>query len=126
MKIVVKQERFANPPAGMYRLPPSASPSMICLPTAERSEEGWVIIRREDRNDDPWVMDDCWHRGATTRFSVAGTRISFEGSNRVEDGKWPTMFDDTMKAIKKAGYTGIVEVIGGGEDYRRIFSLDNY
>jgi hypothetical protein len=91
--------------------------------TPERTDEGWLIIDTEYRNDDPHVCDDCWHRGPYWVYSVRGTRIRIE--ERTDDGIGGT-WDRLEVAMRAEGLTGIVELLGyAARDlgYRRILTI---
>lgn len=92
--------------------------------TPERSQEGWIIVDSERRNDDPYVNDDCWHRGPYSVYSVRGTSIRIEeGPN---DGLGQT-WDRLENAMRANGLTGTVELLGHaakGLDYRVIHTID--
>lgn len=91
--------------------------------TPDRTQEGWVIIDTERRNDDPHVYDDCWHRGAYTIYSVRGTNIRVE--QLPNDGIGAT-WDRLEETMRDNGLTGIVELMGHaakGLGYRVIHTI---
>jgi hypothetical protein len=93
------------------------------LETAERTPEGWLVIDVDRRNDDPHQMDDCWHRGAFTRWTVRGTRLVVE--SQPSDGIGDA-WDRLMQTLIEAGFVGTFELVGGGEPCRRIMSNETY
>lgn len=64
---------------------------------------GWPMVDVTRVNSDPWVMDDCWHRGEFTRYSVRGTDIVVD--EQVGDGIGAA-YDRLMNAVVAAGYVG--------------------
>jgi hypothetical protein len=89
----------------------------------ERTAEGWLIVDSEYRNDDPYVFDDCWHRGPYWVYSVRGTNVRVESQPSDGIGQTWDRLENTMRA---AGLTGIIEVMGDsvmGLGYRRIFTI---
>lgn len=91
------------------------------MTNAERTAEGWIVVKFERRNDDPQVCDDNWHRGMFFRYSVPGTWIVAEEAAHYADRKGPDALDRIFSALKAAGYAGpVVELIGVGLPYRDI------
>lgn len=79
--------------------------------TPERNADGWIILKAEYRNDDPHVMDDCWHRGPYWRYTVPGTSICEEGSTHLGDPTttdWATARDKVLRRLADAGLVGQV------------------
>ena len=64
---------------------------------------GWPIVDVARINNDPWQMDDCWHRGEFTRMTVRGTDILVDEQTNDKIGD---LFDRLMETVKAAGYTG--------------------
>lgn len=90
---------------------------------ATRTVEGWMIVDSERRNDDPHIMDDCWHRGAYWVYSVRGTSIRVE--EQTTDGIGD-LWDRLESAMRSAGLTGTIEIVGDsvkGLGYRRIMTI---
>lgn len=76
--------------------------------TPELTPEGWVIVTAEYRNDDPaelGLMDDCWHRGAYWRYTVAGTDMVEEGDCYGRPGNDSlAAYDRLMTRLAKMGH----------------------
>lgn len=92
--------------------------------TPERTQEGWLIVDSERRNDDPYTFDDCWHRDAYTVYTVRGTNLRVE--ELPNDGIGET-WDRLEKTMRDAGLTGIIELMGHvakGLGYRVIRTID--
>ncbi len=76
--------------------------------TPQRTPEGWLVVMHEYRNDDPWVFDDNWHRGAYHRYWIPGTYINVEtGISHRETSEWNRLED----AIRDAGLHGTFELV---------------
>lgn len=74
--------------------------------------------------NDPWVMDDNWHRGAYMVFVLRGTNIVEE--ERTNDGPGDA-FDRFMSRVKTAGYVGNMEFINTSDlNYRLLRSNEQY
>jgi hypothetical protein len=82
---------------------------MMTETQAERTAEGWLMIDTEYRNDDPHVLDDCWHRGPYWVYSVRGTRIRVESHPSDGIGE---VWDRLEDSVRAAGLAGIVELFG--------------
>lgn len=88
--------------------------------------EGWPIADHEVRNDDPWVCDDCWHRGQYAVMTLRGTNIREE--SRADDGIG-NLFDRFMRRVKEAGYVGHIMFMskdGNGNPYHSLHSNETY
>jgi len=79
---------------------------------------GWPIVDAVRRDDDPHQMDDCWHRGPYTVYTVRGTGIHVE--QKPSDGIGDT-FDRLMATVKAEGYVGHMWIIAS-DGYRSLQS----
>lgn len=100
------------------------------LSQAERSPEGWVIVRAEYRNDDPVVFDDCYHSGPEWVMTVVGTQLMERGSAYLADrNSWADADRRLRQQLWNAGERTIELIQTGGPGkpltYRRILTLDD-
>jgi hypothetical protein len=100
----------------------------VLLPMAERSPEGWVIVRTEVSEADPVVFDDNYHRGPVRAYWVRGTGIWADGSPydraRPGGGDWGAL-DAVVGRLRAAGLGQMVyeEVGPDGPGYRVIRTI---
>lgn len=88
----------------------------------QRTVEGWVLVQRERRCEDPHRFDDCWHRGEYTRYTVPGTDLVIEADDSDPIGSG---FDRLRSLLQDAGLHGTIEMIGDlvGIGYRQIHTI---